>query len=72
MRCNVMPTGGCYLSESLAVSLASLLSEDHQLLALLVPLVVFIEAGQQAHQQHEGDQTHHGEDGHGQRRQPIG
>lgn len=68
----MMSTGGCYLSESLAVSLASLLSKEHQLLALLVLLVVFIEAGQQAHQQHEGNQTHQGEDGHGQWRQPIG
>lgn len=68
----MMSTGGCYLSESLAVSFASLLSKEDQLLALLVLLVVFIEAGQQAHQQHEGDQTHQGEDGHSQRRQPVG
>lgn len=64
--------GGCYLSESLAVSLASLLSNEHQLLVLLVPLMYFIETGQQAHQQHEGDQAQQGEDGHSQGGQLIG
>lgn len=64
--------GGCYLSESLAVSLAGLLSNEHQLLALLIPLMHFIETGQQAHEQHEGDQAHQGEDGYSQGRQLIG
>lgn len=64
--------GGCYLSKSLAVSFASLLSNEHQLLVFLLPLMNFIETGQQAHQQHESDQTQQGEDGYSQGRQLIG
>lgn len=64
--------GGRYLSESLAISLAGLLSNEHQPLALLVPPVHFIDTGQQAHQQHEGDQAHQGEDGYSQGRQLVG
>lgn len=63
--------GGCYLSERLAVSLPSLLSYEHQLLVLLVPPVHFVETGQQARQQHEGDQAQQGEDGHSQGRQLV-
>lgn len=64
--------GGRYLSEGLAVSLAGLLSDQRQLLALLAPLVHPVDAGQQAHEQHEGDHAQHGEDGYSQRRQLIG
>lgn len=64
--------GGCYLSESLAITLAILLSEQHQLLALLIPLMDFIKAGQQADQQHEGDKAQQGENGYRQWRQLIG
>lgn len=62
----------CYLSEGLAVPLASLLSEDRQLLVLLVPPVDFIETGQEAHQQHEGNQAQQGEDGHSEGGQLVG
>lgn len=61
-----------YLSEGLSVPFARLLGEEHQLLVLLLPLVDVEEAGQQAHQQHEGYEAQHGEDGHGQRRQLVG
>lgn len=61
-----------YLSEGVSFPFARLLGEDHQLLALLLPLVDVEEAGQQAHQQHEGDEAQHGEDGHGQGRQLVG
>lgn len=61
-----------YLPEGVSLHFARLLGEDHQLLALLLPLVDVEEAGQQAHQQHEGDEAQHGEDGHGQRRQLVG
>lgn len=71
MRKDVNALGGCYLSESLAVSLPSLLSNVHQPLVLFVPLMHFIETGQQAHQQHEGNQAQQGEDGHRQRRELV-
>lgn len=61
-----------YLSEGLSVPFARLLGQEHQLLVLLLPLVDVEEAGQQAHQQHEGDEAQHGEDGHGQGRQLVG
>lgn len=61
----------CYLSESFAVSLPRLLSDEHQLPVLLVPLVNCVEAGQQAHQQHEGDEAQQAEDGHSQGGQLI-
>ena len=63
---------GCYLSERLPVSLPGLLSKQHQFLALLVPLVYCVDAGQQAHHQHEGDQAQHGQDGYSQGRQLRG
>ena len=63
---------GCYLSERLPVSLPGLLSKQHQFLALLVPLVYCVDAGQQAHHQHEGDQAQHGQDGYSQGRQLSG
>lgn len=62
---------GCYLSESLAVSLSRLLRNDCQLLVLFVAFMHFIETGQQAHQQHEGDQAQHGEDDHSQSGQLV-
>lgn len=63
---------GRYLSERLPISLPGLLSEEHQLLALLVPLVYRVDTGQQAHHQHEGDQAEHRQDGYGQGRQLSG
>lgn len=63
---------GHHLSEGLAFSFVRLLSEQQQLLVLLVPLVDLVETGQQADQQHEGDESQHGEDGHGETGQSVG
>lgn len=63
---------GFYLSESVTISLGSLLNKELQLLVLLVPLMDFIEARQQTNQQHGGNQAQHREDDYGQWRQLIG